>query len=46
MNIKLIIGIAILIICCLLAFMIPHFWSGNDCEGGVCPVPEEYGKGR
>ena len=42
MDTKLIIGIIILIICCILAFLIPRFWSGNNsCEGGICPVPTE-----
>jgi hypothetical protein len=42
---KLIIGIIILIICCILAFLIPISPPGdsikNDCEGGICPFPEE-----
>jgi len=42
MNTRLIIGIIILSISCLLAFLIPRFWSkGNDCEGGICPLPTE-----
>jgi len=43
MNIKLIIGIIILVICCILAFMIPHYWPGNnDCEGEICGPPEGF----
>ena len=39
---KLIIGIIILIICCILAFLIPKLWLGNDnCKGGICPAPTE-----
>jgi hypothetical protein len=42
MNTRLIIGIIILILCCVLAFLIPKFGLGNnDCEGGVCPPPTE-----
>jgi len=48
MNIKLIIGIIIFIICCILAFLIPLALPGssirdklNDCEGGICPVPDK-----
>jgi len=40
MNAKLIIGILILIICCILAFLIPKFWV-NNCKGGICPAPTE-----
>ena len=40
MNIKLIIGIIILIICCVLAFLISKFWI-NNCKGGICPAPIE-----
>ena len=49
MNVKLIIGIIIFIICCILAFLIPLAPSGssirdelNDCEGGICPVPDKW----
>jgi len=45
MDTKLIIGIVILIICCVLAFLIPLSPPGsnikNDCEGGICPPPTE-----
>jgi len=37
MDTKLIIGIIILIICCILAFLIPSAFKNNNCEGGVCP---------
>ena len=47
MDTKLIIGIVILIICCMLAFLIPFSPPGeiiiqDDCEGGVCGPPEGY----
>jgi len=42
MGTKLIIGIAILIICCILAFLIPFSWQEhNNCEGRICPAPAE-----
>ena len=48
MDTELIIGIIILIICCILAFLIPFSPPGssikdelNDCEDGICPVPDE-----
>jgi len=42
MDTKLIIGIIILIICCILAFLIPRLWLKNDnCEGRICPAPTE-----
>jgi len=42
MDTKLIIGIIILIICCILAFLIPIFWlESNNCSGGICPAPTE-----
>ena len=49
MDTKLIIGIVILIICCMLAFLIPFSPPGeiiiqDDCEGGVCGPPEGYYK--
>ena len=40
MDTKLIIGIIILIICCILAFLIPKFWV-NNCGDGICPAPTE-----
>jgi len=48
-NARLIIGIIILIICCILAFLIPFSPPGeiiiqDDCEGGVCDPPEGYQK--
>jgi hypothetical protein len=49
MDTKLIIGIIILIICCILAFLIPLAPPGssiqdelkNNCDGGICPPPDE-----
>ena len=47
MDTKLIIGIIILIVCCILAFLIPLAPPGeiviqdNGCNGGVCDPPEE-----
>jgi len=39
---KLIIGIIVLIICCILAFLIPISWQEhNNCKGGICPAPAE-----
>jgi len=45
---KLIIGIIILIICCILAFLISFSPPGssiqdelkNTCEDGICPAPD------
>ena len=44
---KIFIGIIILIICCVLAFTITHYWSNPDkgCESGTCPVPEDWKNG-
>lgn len=40
---KIIIGIIILGICCILAFLIPINWGTNNCDG-ICPAPDEYKK--
>jgi len=40
MDTKLILGIMILIICCILAFLISKFWI-NNCKGGIFPAPPE-----
>ena len=43
MDTKLIIGIIILIICCILAFLIPLNESEKiDCNERVCEPPKEY----
>lgn len=41
---KIIIGLVILAICCILAVLIIIFWSNPDidCEGGICPPPEGF----
>ena len=40
---KIIVGIIILIICCILAFAIPGYWSGiDDCGDGICGPSEEH----
>ena len=41
---KIIIGLIILGICCILAVLIPIFWHGpdSDCDDQICPVPDEY----
>lgn len=41
---KIIIGLIILGICCILALLIPIFWGSQDidCEGEICPSPEEF----
>lgn len=46
MDTKLIIGIFILIICCILAFLIPLDPPGkiiiqDNCKSGICPAPEK-----
>lgn len=42
MNTKLIVGVIILIICCILAFLVPALWMDkNDCKGGICLAPTE-----
>ena len=40
MSTRVLVGVLILIVCCVLAFLVPKFWSSN-CEGGVCPPPTE-----
>ena len=42
MNAKLVIRIIVLILCCILAYLIPIFYHTNDnCIDGVCPPPIE-----
>lgn len=43
MDIKLIIGIIVLVICCILAFMVLRYWPGdNDCDDEICGPPEGF----